>query len=77
MNAEAGLFGIGGDSWKEDVLLHDGKKLIVERSQTYGGRHEIGQQLKGVSFAFHLEQLKGVSFAFHLEPPRHVAHALN
>ncbi len=43
MNAEAGLFGIGGDSWKEDVLLHDGKKLIVERSQTYGGRHEIGQ----------------------------------
>jgi hypothetical protein len=65
MNAEAGLFGIGGDSWKEDVLLHDGKKLIVERSQTYGGRHEIGQQLKGVSFAFHLE------------PPRHVAHALN
>lgn len=24
-------------SWKEEVLLHDGKKLIVERSQTYGG----------------------------------------
>lgn len=30
-------------SWKEEVLLHDGKKIIVERSQTYGGRHEIGQ----------------------------------
>ncbi len=24
-------------SWKEEVLLHDGRKLIVERSQTYGG----------------------------------------
>jgi hypothetical protein len=34
---------IGGSSWKEEVLLHDGRKLIVERSQTYGGRHEIGQ----------------------------------
>lgn len=31
-------------SWKEEVLLHDGQKLIVERSQTYGGRHEIGQK---------------------------------
>lgn len=30
-------------SWKEEVLLHDGQKIIVERSQTYGGRHEIGQ----------------------------------
>lgn len=43
MNANAGLFGIGGDSWKEEVLLHDGQKIIVERSQTYGGNHEIGQ----------------------------------
>lgn len=32
-----------GTSWKEEVLLHDGKRLIVARSQTYGGRHEIGQ----------------------------------
>jgi len=30
-------------SWKEEVLLHDGSKIVVERSQTYGGRHEIGQ----------------------------------
>ncbi len=44
MNAEAGLFGIGGTSWKEEVLLHDGSKLIVERSVERGGRHEIGQQ---------------------------------
>lgn len=43
LKAEAGLFGFGGDSWKEEVLLHDGSKLVVTRSQTYGGRHEIGQ----------------------------------
>ncbi len=35
---------MGGASWEEEVLLHDGKKLIVERSQSYGGRHEIGQK---------------------------------
>lgn len=28
---------MGGASWKEEVLLHDGRKLFVERSQTYGG----------------------------------------
>jgi hypothetical protein len=39
----AGLFGFGGDSWKEEVLLHDGSKVIVKRSQSYGGRGEIGQ----------------------------------
>ncbi len=38
-------YGFGGDSWKEEVLLHDGQKLIVERSQTRGGRHEIGQEV--------------------------------
>lgn len=43
MNAKAGLFGLGGTSWKEEVLLHDGQKIIVERSQTYGGRREPGQ----------------------------------
>ncbi len=36
MNAEAGLFGIGGVSWKEEVLLHDGRRITVERSQDYG-----------------------------------------
>lgn len=41
MNANAGI--IGGNTWKEEVLLHDGRRIIVERSQTYGGRHEIGQ----------------------------------
>lgn len=43
MIADAGLPGLGADSWKEEVLLHDGSKLIVNRSQSYGGRHEIGQ----------------------------------
>lgn len=43
MSADAGLFGFGGDSWKEEVLLHDGSKIIVKRSQSYGGRGEIGQ----------------------------------
>jgi hypothetical protein len=43
MSASAGLFGFGGTSWKEEVLLHDGSKIIVKRSQSYGGRHEVGQ----------------------------------
>lgn len=32
-------------SWKEEVLLHDGKKIIVERSMSYDpkGNREIGQ----------------------------------
>jgi hypothetical protein len=44
MNANAGLFGLGGTSWQEEVLLHDGTKIIVERSVERGGRHEIGQE---------------------------------
>lgn len=44
MNADAGLFGLGGTTWKEEVLLHDGSKIIVERSVERGGRHEIGQE---------------------------------
>lgn len=44
MSADAGLFGFGGDSWKEEVLLHDGSKIIVKRTVERGGRHEIGQQ---------------------------------
>jgi hypothetical protein len=43
LNAEAGFLGFGGDSWNEEVLLHDGNKIIVKRSQSYGGRREIGQ----------------------------------
>ena len=34
----------GADSWKEEVLLHDGSKIVVQRSQTYKGRSEPGQR---------------------------------
>lgn len=44
LNAFAGWFGFGGTSWQEEVLLHDGNKLIVGRSVTRGGPHEIGQR---------------------------------
>lgn len=56
MSAGAGLFGFGGTSWKEEVLLHDGSKIIVERSVDRGGRHEIGQQppIKKQSLIFKL-----------------------
>ncbi|MBH0192511.1 MAG: hypothetical protein HP492_12350, partial [Nitrospira sp.] len=32
-------------TWKEEVLLHDGMKIVVERSDTYDSSipHEIGQ----------------------------------
>lgn len=42
LNADAGFLGFGGYSWKEEVLLHDGSKIVVERSVERGGRHEIG-----------------------------------
>ena len=42
-SAMVGSLPFGGDSWKEEVFLHDGSKLVITRSQTYGGRHEIGQ----------------------------------
>lgn len=44
MSAGAGFLGMGGTSWKEEVLLHDGKKIIVKRTVERGGRHELGQQ---------------------------------
>ncbi len=41
-----GFLGFGGStSWKEEVLLHDGKKIVVERSQYRGGNHEMGQEV--------------------------------
>lgn len=32
---------VGITSWKEEVLLHDGSKIIVERTITYGGYRKI------------------------------------
>lgn len=43
LNACAGLFGFGGTNWKEEVLLHDGQKIVVERHSSRGGRHELTQ----------------------------------
>lgn len=56
MNADAGLFGFGGTSWKEEVLLQDGSKIIVERMVELGGRHELGQKppIKEQSLTFTL-----------------------
>lgn len=40
--------GTGGDSWQEEVLLHDGQKLIVERYLERGfGGNEAGQPSPG------------------------------
>lgn len=35
--------GLGADSWQEEVLLHDGRTIVAERSVRRGGRAEIGQ----------------------------------
>jgi hypothetical protein len=37
MSANAGLFGFGGTSWKEEVLLSDGKVIVVERKMVSEG----------------------------------------
>lgn len=37
------ILGFGSFSWREEVLLHDGKTILVERTQRLGGRSEIGQ----------------------------------
>ncbi|MHB1358326.1 MAG: hypothetical protein ACYCWC_01940 [Rhodocyclaceae bacterium] len=56
MNATAGWFGLGGTSWKEEVLLHDGGRIMVERWHKRGGRHEIssGPPVKEQSIALTL-----------------------
>lgn len=35
---------MGGTIWKEEVLLYDGSKIIVERSVSRKGRHELFQR---------------------------------
>ncbi|MCX5848912.1 MAG: hypothetical protein NTW65_05640 [Deltaproteobacteria bacterium] len=40
-----GYFGLFGEaSWKEEVLLHDGSKIIVKRWQKRGGSHSLGSR---------------------------------
>jgi hypothetical protein len=60
MSAGAGLLGLGGMSWKEEVLLHDGSKIIADRSVELGGRHELGQKppIKEQSLTFTLPSNK-------------------
>ncbi len=55
-NADAGLFGLGGTNWKEEVQLHDGRTIIVERHSSRGGRHELtqGPPIKEQSATFSL-----------------------
>lgn len=48
MNAMAGWFGLDGTSWKEEVLLHDGAKIVVQRSQSYGSRPTLDSREKRV-----------------------------
>jgi len=43
MNADAGLFG-HTMSWKEEVLLHDGSKIIAERHYNLGDYPAIESQ---------------------------------
>lgn len=63
----AGLSGSTSDTWREEVLLHDEQKIVVDRSQTYGSGREIGQGLpvKELSIAFRVprsgKQLKWTS----------------
>lgn len=37
-----------GDSWREEVLLHDGSKIIVKRSQSYGGHPTIDSRSRSL-----------------------------
>lgn len=47
MNADAGLFG-HTMSWKEEVLLHDGSKIIAERYYNLGGKPTWESQERAV-----------------------------
>ena len=57
-----GFLGFGKTaSWKEEVLLHDGSKIVVERWQKHGGRGEVGQSpIKEHSITFTLPGTKQV-----------------
>lgn len=57
-----GFLGFGKTaSWKEEVLLHDGSKIVVERWQKHGGRGEVGQSpIKEHTITFTLPGTKKV-----------------
>lgn len=58
--ADSNPVGLLGTSWKEEVLLHDGRIVVVKRSLKYGGRHEIGQPepIKEQTITFNLPDSK-------------------
>ncbi len=50
--ANAGLFGFGGTTWQEEVLLHDGSKIIAGRTIVRGrGNRGFTYQHQTISFA--------------------------
>ncbi len=55
-----GIFGFGGTCWQEEILLHDGRTIIVERWTDRSGRHEVGQlpPIKEQSLTFTLPSSK-------------------
>jgi hypothetical protein len=54
--ASFAFLGLGGTSWREEALLHDGKRIVVTRSHAYGGSREVGQppSIKEQEIAFTL-----------------------
>ncbi len=62
---------IAADTWKEEVLLHDGQALLVERWTLRGGRSELGQQapIKEESLEFvHPMTRQSITWASHASP---------
>lgn len=52
VGANAGLFGVGETSWQEEVLLHDGSKIIADRTIVRGrGNRGFTYQNQKISFA--------------------------
>ncbi|WHZ22885.1 MAG: hypothetical protein OJF47_001997 [Nitrospira sp.] len=58
--ALVGALPFGGDSWQEEVLLHEGSTIVVERTVERGGRHEVGQPppIKEQTITFTLPESK-------------------
>lgn len=56
-SASYAFLGLGGTNWKEEALLHDGKRIVVTRSHAYGGSREVGQppSIKEQDIAFTLQ----------------------
>ena len=62
MNAEAGLFGLGGnEKWKEEVQLSDGRIIVIEREQINEGG--------GDEWAFNRSGTKPKEFRIRFEYP--------